>query len=211
EEAPVLVSDAVQMDVPATETAAVETPAAGLTFESATPVTEETPVARTDSSSLLDFSSMTALSVAPAIEEAPVLVSDAVQMDVPATETAAVETPATEVSNSSFGFDSFASAPETPAIEVQASVAVETARQVTDSLDPEAILLSSISQLESVVESKESARDAEMARTENLNAQIAELKKQAKESQERAREIDAGADRARSLIANLKTQIQTAA
>ena len=50
-----------------------------------------------------------------------------------------------------------------------------------------------------------------MKKAEDLNAQIAELKKQAKEAQEAAREIDAGADRARSLIANLKSQIKAAA
>ena len=73
-----------------------------------------------------------------------------------------------------------------------------------------AILAASIEKLESVVSAKESARDAETALVEQLNEKIAELKQQAKDAQERAREIDASADRARSLIANLKSQIQAA-
>lgn len=179
-------------DVPATETA--ETPAEDslVILEASEPVVE-TPVEESAPASVLDFSAMSSLSVAPVIE----------------TETVTAETPAFEVpaeeAAPNTGFLSMVS-------EEEAAPAVEThVAQASASLDPEDILLSSISQLESVVSAKESARDAEMKKAEDLNAQIAELKKQAKEAQETAREIDAGADRARSLIANLKSQIKAAA
>lgn len=177
-------------DVPATETA--ETPAEDslVILEASEPVVE-TPVEESAPASVLDFSAMSSLSVAPAIETET---AETPAFEVPAEESAPIT-----------GFLSMVS-------EEEAAPAVEThVAQASASLDPEDILLSSISQLESVVSAKESARDAEMKKAEDLNAQIAELKKQAKEAQETAREIDAGADRARSLIANLKSQIKAAA
>lgn len=180
-------------DAPATETP-VETPVSDslVILESSEPAVE-TPSEESAPASVLDFSAMSSLSVAPAIE------TESVVAEVPA-----IETPSEE-SAPITGFLSMVS-------EEEAAPAVEThAAPASASLDPEDILLSSISQLESVVSAKESARDAEMKKAEDLNAQIADLKKQAKEAQETAREIDAGADRARSLIANLKSQIKAAA
>lgn len=81
---------------------------------------------------------------------------------------------------------------------------------VEEILDPETIIATSIQQLESVVFAKERARDAETELVEELNAKIADLKQQAKDAQDRARAIDESAERARSLISNLKTQIQAA-
>lgn len=177
-------------DAPAVETA--ETPASDslVILEDSEPAVEiqEEPVS---SGSALDFSAMSALSAAPAIETETVVA-----------ETSAFEMPAEE----SAPITGFLATVEESAPAVESHV-----EEISASLDPEAILLSSISQLESVVSAKESARDAEMKKAEDLNAQIAELKKQAKEAQETAREIDAGADRARSLIANLKSQIKAAA
>lgn len=152
----------------------------------------ETATEESAPASVLDFSAMSSLSVAPAIEET--VTAETPAFEAPAEESAPIT-----------GFLSVVSEEESaPAVESH----VEPA---SASLDPEAILLSSISQLEAVVSAKESARDTEMKKAEDLNAKIAELKKQAKEAQETAREIDAGADRARSLIANLKSQIKAAA
>jgi hypothetical protein len=92
----------------------------------------------------------------------------------------------------------FAASAEVSHVQTTETVALE---------NPEAILSRAISELESVVRTKETERDATVRATEELNVRIAELKKQAKDSQDRAREIDASADRARSLIANLKSQI----
>lgn len=176
-------------DAPATETPVSDS----LVILDSSEAVAAAPAEETAPASVLDFSSMSSLSVAPAIE------SEIVVDEVPATEAPIEESaPIT-------GFLSVVSEEASaPAEEVQASPA-------SSSLDPEDILRSSISQLESVVSAKESARDAEMKKAEDLNAQIAELKKQAKEAQESAREIDAGADRARSLITSLKSQIKAAA
>lgn len=186
----VILEDAAVSDVPASDSLVI--------LEDA-PAIAETPSEESAPASVLDFSAMSSLSEVPAPETA------SAEGDGYALASEPVAATSVEESAPITGFLSSISEETAPA-------SVETHDEpASASLDPEAILLSSISQLESVVSAKEAARDAEMKKAEDLNAQIAELKKQAKEAQETAREIDAGADRARSLITNLKSQIKAAA
>lgn len=186
-------------NVPDTVAAPAEASASDLVILEDAPAIAETPSEESAPASVLDFSAMSSLSEVPAPETA------SAEGDGHALASEPVAATSVEESAPITGFLSSVSEETAPA-------SVETHDEpASASLDPEAILLSSISQLESVVSAKEAARDAEMKKAEDLNAQIAELKKQAKEAQETAREIDAGADRARSLIANLKSQIKAAA
>lgn len=111
---------------------------------------------------------------------------------------------------------------ETPNETAPSVAEVETTAPVSDSLDPDQILLSTVDQLKKVVSSKESARDQAMSENEAILAELAaeeeafkakkaELKARASEAQGRAREIDASADRARSLISSLESQLARAA
>lgn len=164
------------------------------------PISEAVETEETESSgisSVLDFSAMASLVSAPeTVAETPV-------------ET--VETPAVES----------ASAVSFLSLELPSEAAVIESAQVT-SQDPDAILSATVTQLKGVVSAKETARDTAMGENEAILAELAadeeafkvrkaELKKRAAEAQERAREIDASADRARSLITNLELQLQAAA
>lgn len=188
-------SDLIILDAADEVPSTVEAPVSEISApaeEVVVPATEEVSAAP-----VLDFSSMDSVS-APVVEESPVV---AIEPVVEAVE----ETPA------SMGFLSVVS--ETPK---------EESAPVSDSLDPDAILASTVLQLKGVVSSKESARDTAMAENEKILSELAaeeeafkarksELKKRASEAQERAREIDASADRARSLISNLEAQLARAA
>lgn len=151
----------------------------------------------------------------------------AVSFEIPSEEPVAQSGPAIADSHATdSGFFALESAPATVSAmetvsvsetEPAASFAIgaeslhETSVPATEEiLDPEAIIASSIQKLQSVVSAKERARDAETELVEQLNAKIADLKQQAKDAQDRARAIDESAERARSLISNLKTQIQAA-
>lgn len=188
---------------------------------------------RPEAAPLLDFSSVeTAAPEAAEAEAAPVLAeaeaADVVTLAEDSVEPAADLTVVSDVSSSEAepvaaptgGFLSLVS--DVAAEAAPAAAEAETAAPVSDSLEPDDILLSTVNQLKQVVSSKESARDKAMTENETILAELAaeeeafkakkaELKARANEAQERAREIDASADRARSLISNLESQLARAA
>ncbi len=188
---------------------------------------------RSEAAPLLDFSSVeTAAPETAEVETAPALAevetADVVTLAEDSVEPAADSTVVSDVSSSEAesaatptgGFLSLVS--DVAAETAPAVAEVETAAPVSDSLEPDDILLSTVNQLKQVVSSKESARDKAMSENETILAELAaeeeafkakkaELKARASEAQERAREIDASADRARSLISNLESQLARAA
>lgn len=205
-------------------------------------VSEADDRSEAESAPLLDFSSVETAApetveaeaeAAPALTEAEVESADVVTLVEDSVEVESADlTLASEVSSSgaepseaelSAPAGGFLSLVSDVATETAPAVAeVETAAPVSDSLEPDDIILSTVSQLKQVVSSKESARDKAMSENETILAELAaeeeafkakkaELKARASEAQERAREIDASADRARSLISNLESQLIRAA
>lgn len=188
---------------------------------------------QSEAAPLLDFSSVeTAVPETAEVETAPAVAevetANVVTLSEDSVEPTADLTVVSDVSSSEA---ETAATPTGGFLSLVSDVAVETAptlaeveitSPVSDSLEPDDILLSTVNQLKQVVSSKESARDRAMSENETILAELAaeeeafkakkaELKARASEAQERAREIDASADRARSLISNLESQLVRAA
>jgi hypothetical protein len=196
EAVPNTVSEAV-VEVP-TATVEISAPAASdaITFDE--PAVAETASQESAISEIVPAEA----SVEAVAESAPSVMET---VETPVMETPAVEIPVAETASSfSFGIS-----------ETSATTA-ETAQ--SSAVNPDEVLKEAVSKLEAGVSAKETERDAAITENAEILAKLAaeeeafkirkaELKKQASEAQERAKEIDASADRSRAIIANLKSQI----